>query len=121
MILTAAAVHTQVAGGQLRALAVSSKARLPAMPGVPTFTDAGIAGLAETGWFSLFVHAKAPDEVKARLSAAMGTILADPTVQQRLVEQGLEPPAAGEDAGALWQRSIMSARSLLATITFDPE
>ena len=121
VILTAAAVHAQVAGGQLRALAVTSKARLPAMPGVPTFTEAGFAGLAETGWFSLFVHAKAPDDVKARLAAAMGTILADPTVQQRLVELGLEPPAAGEDAGALWQRSIVSARSLLATITFDPE
>lgn len=121
VILTAAAVHSQVAGGQLRALAVTSKARLPAMPGVPTFTEAGLAGLAETGWFSLFVHAKAPDDVKARVSAAMRTIIADPAVQQRLIELGLEPPAAGEDAGTLWQRSIVSARSLLATITFDPE
>jgi tripartite-type tricarboxylate transporter receptor subunit TctC len=121
VILTAAALHAQVAGGQLRALAVSSKARLPAMPGVPTFTEAGFAGLAETGWFSLFVHAKVPGDVKARLSAAMATIMADPTIQQRLIDLGLEPPAAGEDAGALWQRSIVSARSVLATITFDPE
>jgi tripartite-type tricarboxylate transporter receptor subunit TctC len=121
VILTAAAIHAQVAGGQLRALAVSSKARLPAMPGVPTFTEAGFAGLAETGWFALFVNAKAPDDVRAGLSAAMHTITADPAVQQRLIELGLEPASPGEDPAALWQRSIASARSVLATITFDPE
>ena len=121
VILTAAALGAQVASGQVRALAVSSKARLPALPGVPTFAEAGLPGLAETGWFALFVPAKAPEDARARLAAAIGTITADPAVGQRLVELGLEPPAAGEDARALWRRSIESARGVLSTIHFDPD
>lgn len=121
VILTAAAIGAHVASGQLRALAVSSKARLAALPGVPTFSESGVAGLADTGWFSLFVPAKAPDEAKARLSAAMAAVTAEPAVHQRLIELGLEPPALREDPQALWQRSMDSARAMLSTITFDAE
>lgn len=121
VILTAAAVSAQVAAGSLRALAVSSRARLPALPGVPTFDECGHPGLAETGWFAWFAPAGTPEETRARLSAALATAAAEPAMRQRLVELGLEPPAAGEDPKALWQRSIESARSLLARIRFDPE
>lgn len=121
VILTVAAISTQVASGQLRALAVSSKARLPALPGVPTFAEAGHAGLAETGWFALFMPAKAPEDAKARLSAAMATVTAEAAVQQRLIELGLEPAVPGEDPRALWLRSVESARGILSKIKFDLE
>lgn len=81
VILTAAAVVPQVASGQLRVLAVSSKARLPALPGVPTLAEAGHTGLAETGWFALFMPAKAPEEAKARLAAALVAVAAEPGLQ----------------------------------------
>lgn len=121
VILTAAAVSAQVASGQLRALAVSSKARLAALPGVPTLGEAGHGGLAETGWFALFMPARAPEQAKASIAAAMAAVSTEPALQQRLVELGLEPAAPGEDARALWQRSVESARGILARIRFDPE
>lgn len=121
VILTAAAIAGQAASGSLRALAVSSKQRLAALPGVPTLAEAGLAGLGDTGWFSLFMPAKAPDESKARVSAAMTAVMAEPAVHQRLIELGLELPGPREDPQALWLRSIDAARSMLSTITFDPE
>lgn len=119
VILTAAAITTQAASGQLRPLAVSSKARLPALPDVPTFAESGYSGLADTGWFAVFVPTRAPDDAKARWAAALAATTADPAVRQRLVDLGLEPAASGEDAQALWQRSLESARAMFARIKFD--
>lgn len=121
VILTAAGIGPQFASRQLRVLAVSSKARLPSLPGVPTFAELGHAGLADTGWFAVFIPAKAPEEAKASLATALASVTAEPSFQQRLVEGGLEPPPAGEDPRALWQRSIESARAVLSKMKFEPD
>jgi tripartite-type tricarboxylate transporter receptor subunit TctC len=118
-ILTAAAVQPFVASGTLRALAVSSKSRMPAMPDVPTFAEAGHGGLADTGWFAVFAPSKAPADVAAELSAALGRIATDPEFKSRMVELGLEPVGAALDAQALWRQSIASARAILKKANVD--
>jgi tripartite-type tricarboxylate transporter receptor subunit TctC len=90
------------------------------MPEVPTFAELGHAGLADTGWFAVFVPVRAPDDAKARLSEALAAVTAEPEVRQRLVEGGLEPAPSGEDPRSLWQRSLESARAVVARVKFDP-
>ena len=119
VILTAAAVQPFVANGALRVLAVSSKSRMPAMPSVPTFAQAGHDGLADTGWFAVFAPSKVPTELAAELSTALGRIATDPEFKSNLVELGLEPVSAAEDAPALWRRSIASARAILKKANVD--
>ncbi|MCW5660333.1 MAG: tripartite tricarboxylate transporter substrate binding protein [Burkholderiaceae bacterium] len=113
-ILTVAALQPFVATGTLRALAVSSKARVPAMPDAATFAESGHAGLADTGWFAVFVASKTPPAVVARLTSILQHIAADAEFKGKLVELGLEPVnGSAQDAQALWHRSIASARAIL--------
>lgn len=114
-ILTVAALQPFVAKGTLRALAVSSKARVPTMPDVATFAESGHAGLGDTGWFAVFVSSKTPADVAARLTSVLQRIAADAEFKAKLVEFGLEPVDGAQDAQALWQRSVASARAILKT------
>ena len=80
-----------VAAGKLRAVAVTGEKRIPALPAVPTFTEAGMAGVdAGTYWISLAPAATPKDAVNA-LSGAMMKALQMPDVRQRLVSLGYEP------------------------------
>ena len=120
VILTVAAIQPFVANGSLRVLAVSSRARIPAMPDTPTFAEAGQSGLADTGWFAVFAPAKAPANATASLTATLNRISTDPEFKARLIEMGLEPVTAGpEDAASVWRRSIESARTILKRVKFD--
>jgi tripartite-type tricarboxylate transporter receptor subunit TctC len=61
-----------VQSGRIRALATTGKTRLPALPDVPTVSEAGFPMIEGTEWFGVFAPAKTPPEVVARLNAAIG-------------------------------------------------
>lgn len=69
-----------VHSGRLRALAVAGAERLPALPGVPTLAEAGIAGVELTQWYGLFAPARTPAERIEALNQALNQVLADPAV-----------------------------------------
>lgn len=120
VILTAAALQPFVASGTLRALAVSSKSRMPALPATPTFAESGQSGLADTGWFAVFASSKVPADVAVRLKSVLQRIAADPEFKSKLVELGLDPAGSeAADAQALWRRSIASARAILSKTKVD--
>ncbi|KQP49220.1 4-oxalomesaconate tautomerase [Pseudorhodoferax sp. Leaf274] len=75
-----------VHSGRLRALAVAGAQRLPALPGVPTLAEAGVAGVDVTQWYGLFAPARTPPARVLALNAALNQVLADPDVV-RLFEQ----------------------------------
>ncbi len=77
--------------GKLRALAVTTAKRSPALPDVPTIAEAGVPGFDATSWFGLLAPAGTPAPVIARLNASILKALADPEVKKKLVEQGAEP------------------------------
>jgi tripartite-type tricarboxylate transporter receptor subunit TctC len=83
-------VLPHIQAGKLRALAISTPARLPQLPDVPTFNEVGITGFDVTNWYGVFVPAKTPKEIVARLSAEVNKAMQDPGTRQKLTEIGTQ-------------------------------
>jgi tripartite-type tricarboxylate transporter receptor subunit TctC len=79
-----------VRAGRIKAYAVTGDARLVLAPDIPTFAEAGLPALSYTSWYGLFIPKGAPRNVIDKLNAADVEALADPAVQARFVELGLE-------------------------------
>jgi tripartite-type tricarboxylate transporter receptor subunit TctC len=96
--------------GTIKAYAALSKHRLSAAPDIPTVDEAGVPGLYVSSWQSLWAPRLTPDEIIAKLNAAVVDALAAPAVRQRLIELGLEIPPrerqTPEALGALQKREI---------------
>lgn len=79
-----------IQSGRLRAIAITGKSRLPALPDVPTFAEAGLPEYDFQLWFGVLVPAGTPPDIVEKLSAQIGKILAMPDVKQQLTAQGLD-------------------------------
>jgi tripartite-type tricarboxylate transporter receptor subunit TctC len=90
MILQAAAALPQARAGKLKILANLSPQRSKVIPDLPTSDESGVPGLYAVGWFGLFGPRGLPKDVVAKLNGAMVAALADPTVQKRLADLGLD-------------------------------
>ena len=77
-----------IQSGRLQALAVSTAARSPLLPQVPSITEAGFANAAYTFWVGMFVTAKTPKAIVQKLHAAVLSVLAMPDVKDRLEKLG---------------------------------
>jgi tripartite-type tricarboxylate transporter receptor subunit TctC len=113
MFNSPAAVMQFVDQGKLRALAVTSSARLPKRPGVPTMAESGMPGFEASAWYGLFGPANMPPEVVQRLSAEVARVLKMPEVTARLESLGLEPAASGPDVLAQVARADLQKWSTL--------
>jgi len=85
--------------GKVRALAVGAPARLADFPNVPTFAEAGFPQFDFSAWYAVFVPAKTPKDVVAKLSGALSTVLKNPDVVAKLNGTGVTP--ANGDAAVL--------------------
>jgi tripartite-type tricarboxylate transporter receptor subunit TctC len=85
------ALLPHIKSGRLRAIAIGSLKRFPALPEVPTIDASGIKGYEATTWFGLMAPAKTPKEIVARLNAEFGKILAGTEVHDRFINEGIEP------------------------------
>jgi len=83
-------VVPQVKDGKLRALAVASKSRSPALPDVPTMTEAGYPDIEGEAWFAVVVPARTPQDVVTLLHREIVRIIALPDMKERLAVLGLE-------------------------------
>ena len=80
-----------IKAGSIKAYAALTDKRLDALPDVPTAAEAGLEGIEIAIWHGLYAPAGTPDEVVAKLSAALKSALADPNVVQRFAELGTAP------------------------------
>lgn len=87
---TAPSAVPYVRSGRLNALGVSSAARIPALPDVPTIAEAGVPGYESIGWNGLVGPAGMPRAVVNKLNAEVVKILQAPEVVKRLGDLGLE-------------------------------
>ncbi|KAG1167585.1 hypothetical protein G6F35_017689 [Rhizopus arrhizus] len=78
MFTTIPGVLPHVKAGTLRALAVTSPERSPAMPDVPTMAESGLPGFQAVSWHGIVAPAGTPDAVVSTLNAALGGALAAP-------------------------------------------
>ena len=90
----AANYHKQ---GKVRALAVTSKERNPALPNVPTAVESGLKGFEVVGFYGFLAPAGTPKDVVAKLSDAFKQVMANAEVRSRMVSQGADPAFLGSD------------------------
>jgi tripartite-type tricarboxylate transporter receptor subunit TctC len=83
-------VVPQVKEGKLRALAVTRKTRSPALPDVPTMTEAGYPDIEGEAWFAVIVPARTPKEIITLLHREIVEIIALPDMKERLATLGFE-------------------------------
>jgi tripartite-type tricarboxylate transporter receptor subunit TctC len=97
-----------VKAGKLRALAVGSSRRLPALADVPTLAEAGLPGFVSQEWNGVFVPKGTPDEVVKRLAKELRATLAEPEVKAKLTQLGLEPVGNGPAEFAAFVKTEMA-------------
>jgi tripartite-type tricarboxylate transporter receptor subunit TctC len=76
---------------RLRALAVSTRERTPALPDVPTAMEAGFKDYEVIGWFGLFAPANTPPAIVEMLSTEIGRTMALPVMRERAAQDGATP------------------------------
>ncbi|MDP3172409.1 MAG: tripartite tricarboxylate transporter substrate binding protein [Polaromonas sp.] len=96
-----------VQSGRLRALAVTSRSRSPALPDVPTASEAGVPGFELTAWYGLIGPAGTPPDILHRLNAASVQVIKSPQFTERLVSVGGTPaPSTPEEFSAFIRSEI---------------
>jgi tripartite-type tricarboxylate transporter receptor subunit TctC len=97
-----------IKAGRLKPIAISGERRLPALPDVPTFAQAGLPGLNIPVWFGVVAPAGTPKPVIDKLSAEFTRIMALPDVKEKLFELGQEPFVTTPDQfGALLKSDLV--------------
>ena len=79
-----------IAGGKMRALAVASKTRNPALPDVPTFDEVGLPNVYASSWYGLSAPAGTPRAIVDKLNAEANAVLKSPELQKRMLAFGAE-------------------------------
>lgn len=80
----------QIQAGKLRALAVTSAQRTPALPDLPTLQELGFTGYDIGTWWGLLAPAGTPPEIVQKLNAAMRKVVQTPSVKARFAPHGLD-------------------------------
>jgi tripartite-type tricarboxylate transporter receptor subunit TctC len=91
MFLPAINAGGHVASGRLRALAVTSRERLAAMPDLPTIAESGLPGYESSQWYGLLAPAGTPAEVLDLLNARVANIMQSSDMKARMTSDGLVP------------------------------
>ena len=79
-----------IASGKMRALAVASKKRNPALPDVPTFDEVGLPGIYASSWYGLMAPAGTPRPIIDKLKAESNHVLKSEEIRKRMAEFGAE-------------------------------
>jgi tripartite-type tricarboxylate transporter receptor subunit TctC len=82
----------QLRNNKIKVLAVAATKRLALAPGIPTMDEAGVSGFTLSVWHGMWAPKGTPKDIIARLNAAIVTALANPALQQKLIDLGQEIP-----------------------------
>jgi tripartite-type tricarboxylate transporter receptor subunit TctC len=88
---SAPAAMGQIKGGTIRAIAVTSRKRSPALPDVPTVAESGLPGFGASSWYGILAPAGTPKDIISKLNAAAVKVMQQPELKERMVAEGGEP------------------------------
>ena len=91
MFVDIAAAKPFLEGGRVQPLAVTTQARSPAMPDLPTVAESGVKNFSATPWLGFVVPAQTPDSVVDTLSTSLRKLSRDPQTRERFAAMGLDP------------------------------
>jgi tripartite-type tricarboxylate transporter receptor subunit TctC len=112
----------QVRGGKATGLAVSTAARSPLAPDLPTMVESGVPGYDLSAWFAAFLPAKTPKPVVARLRDALVAAVSDKAVQDKLLAAGIEPQSStSEELKAFVEAEIKKWADIVKAAGIQPE
>jgi tripartite-type tricarboxylate transporter receptor subunit TctC len=94
-----------IKAGKLRAVAVTSADRAPALPNVPTIAESGVPGFEATSWFGVVAPAGTPPEIVNRLNAEIDKWLKSPEAKEKLLAQGAAAAGGTPEQFAAYIRS----------------
>ena len=118
--ILAAAPH--VRNGRIRAVAVSGVQRTNALPEVPTFAQAGLAGYDASSWNGFLVPAATPRAIVDKLNAEFVRIMKNPNVLERLAGDGAEAaPTTPEEFAAFIKSEIAKWAKVVRAAGIKPE
>lgn len=117
-VLPSAAAVPLVKSGRLRALAVLSAERLPALPEVPTSEQAGLAGYRFNGGLCLWAPGATPPATLARLNAALVAAARKPEVRERMQALGADPTPFDLEATTQYVREFAAESDRLRAAVF---
>jgi len=108
--------------GKLRALAVTSKARVPTLPDVPTMAEAGYPDVEGVSWFAVAVPGGTPKEIVALLNREIVKIMALPEIKERLATLGFDSIASSpEEFGARIRADTEKWGKVIRAANIKPE
>jgi tripartite-type tricarboxylate transporter receptor subunit TctC len=109
-----------VQNGTLRALAVTSSRRLETMPDLPTIAESGLSGYELTAWVGVFVRAKTPPEIIAKLNDLVTAFVNGPEARNYLVTIGATPfPSTPQELGAFQEADTKRWAEIVETAKIE--
>lgn len=121
--LTATPALSHIRSGRIKALAISTRERIPALPDVPTFVELGYPDYVVTTWQGMLVPTGTPATVIAKIHAAATRVLGDPGVQAKFAEAGViaRASASPEEFRAYVARETLRWSGLVKEIGATPD
>ena len=121
--LTATPAMSFIKSGRIKALVISTKERLPALPDVPTYEELGFPEYTVTTWQGMLVPTGTPKPIIDKIHAAVVKVLSDPKVKERFLEAGVIARAseAPDEFKFYVERVTIRWSSLVKEIGAEPE
>jgi len=114
--------HPHIQAGRVRALGIAGPRRMPLLPEVPTFHEAGLPGFELTCYHGLWFPAGVPAEIVRRVHAEAARAVATPEVRNELEKQALIPVGSSpEEFSAFLQKDVARYAGIAKKIGFQPQ
>jgi tripartite-type tricarboxylate transporter receptor subunit TctC len=123
LFLTASANISFARAGKLRALAVTTRKRMPTAMDIPTVSEElNLPDYEVDSWVAMFAPAKTPPAIVDRMQKELARVLAMPDVKQRLLEQGADPVGSTpEELGRVVRTELKNWAAVIRAAGIKPE
>jgi tripartite-type tricarboxylate transporter receptor subunit TctC len=122
MYSTAPSVITQIKGGKMRALAVSTKDRMPELPDVPTIAELGMAGFDVTAWYAVWAPKDTPNDVVRTINETLRAASMKPATRKRMADASVTPSnMTAEQFAAFAERERQTWLPVMKAAGLEPE